>query len=130
MTNWIGYFTAGEDAFYREVSIASVKRDALTESVRDVCFLDAIRHCMRQVCGDDLLAIPFTVRAIIELVELGFIEIHPSEDSGITITAPLDTQTVENWFRSETGLFYVIAPTSKGRRWVERFHELHAEFDA
>ncbi|MBT9489644.1 MAG: hypothetical protein IV093_19220, partial [Rubrivivax sp.] len=93
--NWDRYFTEEMNQQYMRLAIEAAKEGALRESARDVAFLYETRAWFVRNGGGETNATAFTVRAVVELVGEGWVNVATwGAGGGI---APVDA-TVEELF--------------------------------
>lgn len=115
---------------YGRVATEQAKTDALRESVRDVAFIHVMHAWFVRNGGGKATATLFTVRAIMELISDGWVNLARWDDNDGTVYIQISHEellhTVKEYDEitfSSIQIFFLV-PTEKGRDWVVRHNAL------
>lgn len=130
--NWDRYFTEEMSSLYARLAVEAAKEQTLRESVRDVAFLYELRSWFVRNGGGEATATAFTVRTIAELLSEGWMKVATWGTGGSTVLIEASVEELMGIVGElgKTGPTYFLAPTEKGREWVERFNRLLGELHA
>jgi len=123
---WERVFTPELSAHYNRIAIEEAKTSSLRESVRDVAYVYEMHAWFVRNGGGESIATPFTIRAIAELIDDGWMELATwgagGSPTAISVSVDELSQIVAGL--KDSGPEYLLVPTDKGRQWVVRYRAL------
>lgn len=123
---WERFFTPELSQHYARVAIDAAKTSSLRESVRDVAYVYEMHAWFVRNGGGESIAAPFTIRAISELIDHGWMELATwgAGGSPTAIRVGVDELSRIVSGLKDSGPQYLLVPTDKGRRWVAKYKAL------